>query len=70
MFGRGKKPQSFDITDHPDVVKALAAMWDDAYSRGVADSLATAKDLRDELAGELQPLQLDALDLLIERLER
>lgn len=47
MFGRGK-PQPFDITEHPDVIKALEAMWQQAYDAGRRDALAIAKDLYEE----------------------
>lgn len=47
MFGRGKQ-QPFEITEHPDVLKALEAMWAQAYDAGRRDALAIAKDLYEE----------------------
>jgi hypothetical protein len=46
MFKR--KHTQFEITEHPDVIKALNAMWDAAYQAGRADTLAIVRDLRDE----------------------
>lgn len=71
MFGRGRQ-QQFEITEHPDVLKALEAMWAQAYDAGRRDAVAIAKDLRDEAradavnyGGEYTMALVD----LIERLE-
>lgn len=47
MFRRDKQ-RPFDITEHPDVIKALESMWQQAYDAGRRDALAIAKDLYEE----------------------
>lgn len=46
MFKRFK-PNPLDVTEHPEVLAALTAMWDAAYAAGRADALAIARDWRD-----------------------
>ena len=43
MFKR-TQPQTFEITEHPDVIKALDVMWQQAYEAGKADALALVED--------------------------
>jgi hypothetical protein len=47
MFHR--KASKFDITDHPDILAALARMEAEAYARGRADALAIARDHLEEV---------------------
>ena len=71
MFGRGRQ-QQFEITEHPDVLKALEAMWAQAYDAGRRDAVAIAKDLRDEARADAVSYGGEytmALVDLIERLE-
>lgn len=47
MFKR-KQTQPFEITEHPEVIAALNAMWQQAYDTGRRDAVAIARDLLDE----------------------
>ena len=68
MFGRGKQPQ-FEITEHPDVIAALNAMWQQAYDAGRRDAFAIAQDFREEIVDCWQGSYLDGVDEVIEKLE-
>jgi len=49
MFKR-KQTQQFEITEHPEVIAALNAMWDAAYEAGRRDALLIATDDLAEMA--------------------
>ena len=68
MFGRGKQAK-FEITEHPDVLKALEAMWQQAYSAGRRDAMAIVSDLRDELRSDGDDGRYIETESLLERLE-
>lgn len=61
MFKR-TKPQ-LEITDHPEVIAALNAMWQQAYDTGRRDAVAIVQDFReerdiDELMGSTVAIEL------------
>lgn len=72
MFKRGKS-QQFEITEHPAVIAALNAMWQQAYDAGRRDALAIVEDFRDEtderrVATPTFVAFLEGIDAVVERL--
>lgn len=68
MFKRGKT-QQFEITEHPEVIAALNAMWQQAYDAGRRDAVAIVTDFREELADRGHEASVDFASEVIERLE-
>ena len=74
MFKRKKAPQ-FEITEHPEVLKALDAMWQQAYDAGRRDALAVARDEVAEMASRPwegdgdQDVYLEGMQRVVEMLE-
>lgn len=73
MFKR-TKPQ-LDITDHPEVITALNAMWQQAYEAGRRDALAIVTDFAEQERADraLTPTgvaYLEGIAAVIERLEQ
>lgn len=73
MFRR-KKPPPFDLTEHPQVLAALDAMWQQAYETGRRDAVAIARDFlaeEDAATGDrrAERTYLAAIEMVIDRLE-